>query len=61
VRPLRSWPMWKLRLALMSPFHRHRWGQAYIEVHYREVVEPTLAATNNETGPWLVSPPRGMH
>ncbi len=64
MRPLRSWPTWKLRLALMFPFWRRVWGAAWIELWHRsdeEVHAATALITNDEGGPWLVAPPRGFH
>jgi hypothetical protein len=60
-RPLHSWPTWKLRLALLFPRWRSMWAEAFLELHHRDVVEPAVAATNHESGPWLVAPPPGMH
>lgn len=50
-----------LRIALRVPGMRGVWSEAWIELYQREVVEPALAASNDESGPWLVSPPKGMH
>jgi hypothetical protein len=50
-----------LKIALRVPGMRGVWSEAWIELHHREVIEPAIAATNNESGPWLVAPPRGMH
>lgn len=61
MRPLRSWPTMLLRIALRVPGMRGVWSEAWIELYQREVVEPALAASNDESGPWLVSPPKGMH
>jgi hypothetical protein len=60
-RPLRSWPTWLLRAWLLLPAARGLWSEVWIEIHYREVVEPALAAANDSDGPWLVAPPPGMH
>lgn len=60
-RPLRAWPTWLLKVTLLLPKRRGLWSEAWIELYQRQVVEPMVAATNDESGPWLVAPPIGMH
>ncbi len=60
-RPLASWPTWLLRAVLRYGIMRGLWFEVGIEIHQRDIVEPTRAAADDESGPWLVSPPRGMH
>lgn len=50
-----------MRLALHFPRFRRLWSDAWLEIWHREVYEPAIAASNNESGPYLVSPPKGMH
>jgi hypothetical protein len=56
VRPLAHWPLFALHVALRFSMLRHLWTDAIVEIHRREVVEPALAACNNESGPWLCAP-----
>ncbi len=63
-RPLYGWPTWKLRLALMFPRWRSVWAEAFLELHHRsaeEVRREVDATANDETGPYRVAMPEGMH
>lgn len=55
-RPLRSWPLWLIKAIVAYGRPRALWSDAYLELHHREVVEPAMAAANDESGPWLVAP-----
>lgn len=64
MRPLRSWPTWLLHTALRFGVMRGLLAEVWIELHHRAVDDATAAArdiSNDETGPYLVAPPRGMH
>ncbi len=56
----RYWPSWWLRFVLERTWLRGLWAEAWIEWHRREVLEVADEAVD-ESGPWLVQPPRGMH
>lgn len=56
-----SLPTWALRLIVRLPSWRRWWGAAWVELFQREVVEAVYEAADDESGPWPVSMPRGMH
>lgn len=63
-RPLRSWPDWALDVAERFTLLRHMWGDVWIERHERAREATDAAArdvTNDETRPWMVRLPPGMH
>ncbi len=60
-RMCRTLPVWMLRMLLQLPSWRNWWTAAWLELHQREVVNVVAAEASDESGPWLVAPPRGMH
>lgn len=60
-RVCRTLPSWSLRRILASSLAHEWWTTAYLELWKREVEDELLAATDDESGPWLCVMPRGMH
>lgn len=58
---MRSLPTWMLRMILRLPSRRGWWAEAWVEIWRREVLEAVEAEADDESGPWLVAPPQGMH
>ncbi len=50
-----------LRLILRMSVMRDTWADVWIELYQREVIEPAREAADEDSGPWLVAPPPGMH
>lgn len=60
-RACRSLPTWMLRMTLAWPTRRSWWSAAWLELWQREVVEVVAEESDDESGPWPVSMPPGMH
>lgn len=60
-RVCRSMPTSALHALLILPSWSAWWAAAWIELFQREVVDDVANETNNESGPWPVAMPRGMH
>ena len=64
MRPLRAWPRWRLDLVVKAGWPRALLAEVWIELHERvqeEAAEHASAAANDESGPWLVTIPRGLN
>jgi hypothetical protein len=63
MRPLHSWPTWLLHVALRFGVMRGLLAEVWIELHARAAEEADAAARSacDETGPYLVAPPKGFH
>lgn len=64
MRRLHSWPAWVLRAVIRYRVPAGLVADAWIELVTRANEEANAAAgdaANDETGPYLVSPPEGMH
>ncbi len=62
-RPLYAWPSILLELAILTGRPRGLVGEAWIELHHRarEAADEAIAGCANESGPYRVAPPPGMH
>lgn len=60
-RVCRTLPAWMLRTLLQLPSWRNWWTAAWLELHKRLVEDVAAETANEESGPWLVAPVRGMH
>ncbi len=60
MRPLHWLPTVLLEWCCARPALRHLWSEAWIELHAR-AADVAVDESNDESGPWLVQPPRGMH
>lgn len=63
-RPLHGVPDWVLDMIERFTILRHLWSDVWIERHERAREAADAAArdvSNDDTGPWMVQPPRGMH
>lgn len=60
-RVCKSLPDWMLRRILSWPSWRNWWTAAWLELHHREVTLVVETTAVDESGPWMVAPPRGMH
>ncbi len=54
-------PTWMLRLILKLPLMRKYWSAAWLELWKREILDVVAAEADEESGPWPVAMPRGMH
>lgn len=54
-------PSWALRLIVSLPSWRGWWTSAWLELFQREVVDVIHETADDESGPWPVAMPRGMH
>lgn len=60
-RPLHHWPSWLLRAVLWLPSRRGLWSEAWLELWARATVDVARAEANDESGPWPVAMPKGLH
>ena len=60
-RVCRSLPEWSLRLLLRMPTTRGWWMAAWVELWRRAVEFELELARDDDSGPWPVAMPRGMH
>ena len=61
MRPMRDWPSWWLRYILRKRWMAGYWADAWIELRERAHEDAIATSTDDESGPWSVSPPKGMH
>ena len=60
-RVCRTLPSWMLRQILSWRSWRNWWTAAWIELHQREVLDVVASTADDESGPWPVVMPRGIH